>query len=702
MDRDKFNPKLDFRKLSRRCGIIVFVTIMFTILLFATLFASTLNENAFTSNSLSTSVLTPQNTIVFNDVAIALETAVHIGDETTLRSTINDATEPTIIALTADIKLTGSALNIPVTKNITIISDKENDFCKLVGDKECATIVINRGTLTLAGVIVTHNKGDSGSGVVVNSGGTLIMIDGEIFGNSADNGGGVYNSGTFEMRDNAIISGNTATKNGGGVYNIGVFNMLNGTIGGSTISATNTADDNGGGVYNANGHTFTMSGGQIFGNTAKNGDNVFNEGNTTSSGGLTSVVVIFGVVAGIFVVGCAGEFLIKKAGIPIFIFLILAGIVLGPGLNIFPRESLLSVLPLFATLTLLMVLFHAGLGLKTHAVLSIGGRVFLQTIVYTFVGTALLGSLGYFVLKWDFTQSFIFAAIIGGEITAAVIVPLSNSMKLKEKTIVFLTMEAAISSVFSVVLFSTLINIYLTGKSSIVDALANISIQFSVGIFAGFLLSIAWVYILHRFQKHKFIDVLTIGFILLTYSVTTIIGGNGTLAALVFGIIFGNYHLVNRILKTKINIDKLQQQIVVFYDEITFLLETLFFVSLGLIFVIEPSLILAGIMFTVVLIMTRFGAVKISTFKSDLAKEKQVITFMCALGLTPATLAILTISYGLPLAYTIVNVVTYTIIFSNIVTAVWSTYYMRKRKCIKKEQTEQKYTLLEVKETEEQ
>jgi NhaP-type Na+/H+ or K+/H+ antiporter len=88
--------------------------------------------------------------------------------------------------------------------------------------------------------------------------------------------------------------------------------------------------------------------------------------------------------------------------------------------------------------------------------------------------------------------------------------------------------------------------------------------------------------------------------------------------------------------------------------------------------------------------MTRFGAVKVSTIKSDLAEDKKILTFMCALGLTPATLAILTVSYGLPLADTIVNVVTYVIIFTNVITAIWATYYSRKKKQDKKERSEQK------------
>jgi NhaP-type Na+/H+ or K+/H+ antiporter len=263
-------------------------------------------------------------------------------------------------------------------------------------------------------------------------------------------------------------------------------------------------------------------------------------------------------------------------------------------------------------------------------------------------------------------------------------------MKLKEKTVAFLTMEAAISSVFSVVIFATLIKVYKTGESSILEAVSGISTQFFLFISAGFLLSLAWVYILHRFQKHKFTHVLTIGFILATYSIAELCGGNGILSVLVFGIIFGNYHLVNRILKTKINIDGIQRQINVFYEEISFLLETLFFVSLGLIFVIDPSFLLAGIMFTAALLITRFGAVNISTVKSSLSEDKKIITLMCALGLTPATLAILTVAEGIPLADIFVNVITYVIVFTNIVTAGFSIYYMRKKKHAKKERNEQR------------
>jgi hypothetical protein len=71
--------------------------------------------------------------------------------------------------------------------------------------------------------------------------------------------------GTFTMEAGAVLRNNRAT-NGGGVYhNSGTFTMSGGEISGNT--ATGSSSANGGGVYQSGG-TFTMSGGEISGNTA--------------------------------------------------------------------------------------------------------------------------------------------------------------------------------------------------------------------------------------------------------------------------------------------------------------------------------------------------------------------------------------------------------------------------------------------------
>jgi NhaP-type Na+/H+ and K+/H+ antiporter len=212
----------------------------------------------------------------------------------------------------------------------------------------------------------------------------------------------------------------------------------------------------------------------------------------------------------------------------------LTGIVLGPILSVFPRDPLLPALTIFAKLTLLMVLFSGGMGLKWASVIAGGGRAFVQTMIYVISSIVLVGLLGVYVFRWDVLPSFIFASIIGGETTAAVVVPLSRSMKLSEVTTAFLTMESAMTSIFSILLFSAFVNIYSTGNSNWLTSVSSVASQFSVGIVFGAVLSLTWVFVLHRFQTQKFTYVLTLGLVLATYSLTSELEGNGVLAVTVF------------------------------------------------------------------------------------------------------------------------------------------------------------------------
>jgi NhaP-type Na+/H+ or K+/H+ antiporter len=152
-----------------------------------------------------------------------------------------------------------------------------------------------------------------------------------------------------------------------------------------------------------------------------------------------------------------------------------------------------------------------------------------------------------------------------------------------------------------------------------------------VGIVLGALLGFAWIFVLDRFQKQKFTYVLTLALVLITYSVDSQLGGNGILAVLVFGIILGNYYIVNRLFRRQINIDSLQKQLGGFHEEISFLMKTLFFVFLGLTFVVTPSLVATnlslGILFLVVLLAVRYAATRVSTYKSELYNERRAILF---------------------------------------------------------------------------
>jgi len=225
---------------------------------------------------------------------------VTVENETALRAAVNSAVESTTIALTADIALTGSALNIPAGKDIMLVSDKADGFWKLIGATDQATISVD-GILTLNGIIVTHIGVVTGNGVTVNSGGVFTLSAGEISNNIFSDGGGVHigASGSFTMYG-GVISNNTAMYggNGGGVYvGSGSFNMLGGVIANNTVMSGGF----GGGVYIGSG-SFNMFSGAIAGNVVDGvfGIGVYGGGVYIESGSfsMSSGVISNNIVAG--------------------------------------------------------------------------------------------------------------------------------------------------------------------------------------------------------------------------------------------------------------------------------------------------------------------------------------------------------------------------------------------------------------------
>ena len=104
-----------------------------------------------------------------------LEDTLSVETGVQLKNAIYNAVNPTVISLDRDIVLT-EQINIYANKNITLTSSNKVNLFKLIGADEHDTIYVETGgMLTLNGVIVTHNTGDSGRGVAVEEG--VIFYD---------------------------------------------------------------------------------------------------------------------------------------------------------------------------------------------------------------------------------------------------------------------------------------------------------------------------------------------------------------------------------------------------------------------------------------------------------------------------------------------------------------------------------------------
>ncbi len=400
---------------------------------------------------------------------------------------------------------------------------------------------------------------------------------------------------------------------------------------------------------------------------------------------MISNIVIFLFVTAITFVGLGGEIFFKKTGISYYLFLIFIGIILGPIFNIIPRGPLMPLLGLFATFTLIMVLFHSGMDMKIKEVLRGSPRSLLQVILYVSLSIIIITAVTHFLFKWDLIQSLVFGSIIGGETTAVAIIPITRTLNLGQKLTTFLTLESIINSVLLIVVFTAFLKLYKTGVANWQTPIFTLATNFSIGIGIGIVLSIGWVFVLRQIKDYKYSYVFTVGLLLGTYALTEELHGSGLISVLILGIALGNYKSILSVLRRwQFDISDLQQELTKFQGEISFLMKTFFFVFLGLVFVIDPAKIffnlLVGFGFLAILLFTRWVASRVSTRNSELYKDRNLILLLCAQGVTPATLSIVALNDGLPLANTFINFTVYVIILTNIVTTIGTVWFTRKAK----------------------
>ncbi|HJT09822.1 MAG TPA: cation:proton antiporter [Candidatus Nitrosotalea sp.] len=395
-------------------------------------------------------------------------------------------------------------------------------------------------------------------------------------------------------------------------------------------------------------------------------------------------LLLFSIIAGIIFFGFGGEIFFKRTGISYYLFLILIGVVLGPILAIFPRQPLVPVLGIFSSFTLIMILFYSGMDMKIREVIKGSPRTIVQVTIYVVSSIFIIGISVHFILGWDIVQSLIFGSMVGGETASVVVIPLSRSLRLGQNTVTFLTLESILNSIYSIVFYTAFVGLYKTGSSSWITPLTTIGMNFMIGITLGVVLSIAWMFMLKFFHGFKYTYVLTLGLLLTTYAITEVLHGSGLVAVLIFGLFLGSSKPVLSRLRQRFDISDLKDQFYKFQGEISFLMETFFFVFLGLVFVIKPSEILSnlllGVLILGILMAFRFIATTLSTKNSALYNDRHTIFLICAQGVVPATLSVAALGEGIPLADTFVSLAVYVIILTNIVTTVGSIIITRKNR----------------------
>jgi len=166
----------------------------------------------------------------------------------------------------------------------------------------------------------------------------------------------------------------------------------------------------------------------------------------------------------------------------------------------------------------------------------------------------------------------------------------------------------------------------------------------------------------------------TVAFVFAIFGLAEVLGFNGAIAALAFGITIGNAESIRFPTLKKPLADKpvgLTAAERAFFSEGSFLLKTFFFVYLGICLEFaNPWLIGLGLFLTVMAFILRIPAVKVSVSKLTPVKDSAIMAIMVPKGLAAAVLASIPLQQGIAGGELIRSVTYSVVLFSIVATSV--------------------------------
>ena len=384
-----------------------------------------------------------------------------------------------------------------------------------------------------------------------------------------------------------------------------------------------------------------------------------------------SVVLTFALASIILILGFIGNYLFKRTSIPDILILIAVGFLIGPAFNVIDPSVLMPISEIFASLALLIILFDAGLNLNVKKVLQDSPKATILTFLGFFVSVVFVTAFTYFILRWDLLNGLLLGSVLGG-ISSSVVIPLISRLNVNEKVSTILSLESAFTDTLVIVFGLTILQ-FLTSplSSGILDAGNKIAGAFSIAIVIGFVSGVLWLKVLKFVKKEIYDDILTLAIVLLLYSITETLGGNGAIFALSFGLVLGNGIRIFRVIgiKERVEASKVMKK---FHSQMSFFIRTFFFVFIGLIFTVNSYLtVYFGIVITIILLAGRYLAVTLVSYKDKILEcNKTIMSVVMGRGLAAAVLAEVIRTSGIIGSRVIADVVIVVIISSVVLSTV--------------------------------
>lgn len=365
----------------------------------------------------------------------------------------------------------------------------------------------------------------------------------------------------------------------------------------------------------------------------------------------------------------------SKRRIPDVLLLMLIGILVGPVSGWVKPEQLNDVGPIFASLTLLFILFDSGIDMRLDVVRRYWTGVVQVTFLSFVLSMATVTVIAFYLTDLELKACMLLGGMVAGT-AAAIVIPLVRQMKVSDKTRVTLVLESAISGVLCIVISLAFIEGYKLGNVSIGSMLGRVFASILMSLIIGLVAGIVWSSFMERVRKLQNSMFLTPAFVFIIYGISEALGYSGAISALAFGLVLGNpeYFEMSFLKKLKLrDMTPLADTEKSFFKEFVFILKTYFFVYIGICIPFTNTTALAyGAIIAAALFVVRFILVLI-VGKNNTPVDRLTVFIMIPKGLVSAVLASVPEQVNNAAGYTVIpgavtiKYVTYSIIFCSII-----------------------------------
>ena len=371
-----------------------------------------------------------------------------------------------------------------------------------------------------------------------------------------------------------------------------------------------------------------------------------------------SVVIILGVL---------GEAFFKKTGIPDIAFLMVLGVVIGPVFGIIQPEAVIEIVPYFAALALIIIMFDGGYNLHIGNVLKTAHFAIVLVILGFAVSVGIVAAFGHYGVGWEWMDSILLGAIVGGS-SSIIVFGLVRKLRISDEAKSMLSFESALTDIFATIIAFILFEAILSGQFNLDLLGQTIGRAVAVGLILGFGVGIPWMFFISKLTNAQHNYMLTLGVLFLLFFLANSFGESGALTALVFGLMLGNKKYLVQKLKIKLPDNTIDNSL---HRQVTFIVRAFFFVFVGLLASFgQIEYVIFGIMAAVAIYAGRVIITHTALVKGFSKLDKKVTSVMIPRGLAAAVLATIPLTMGLQNGEAYPQIIFFIILTSVIITTI--------------------------------